>query len=202
MLTLISLVVGVALVVLIVGGGDDSSSGKRASATTKPAVALPPIEGLKIEFEGLIYNVTDARVLDPDSPSDEPYLTNLQRPPKGTGFLGVFLRVYNPAGHAAVSAPAFLLEPTKQPGLVEQTLPSESRYAFEQGAKVPANGVTPVPGSPTASGPIPGGMLLFPISTETTKAQPFNLVIHTAKGGLASLRLARVPKLTGGSDQG
>jgi hypothetical protein len=190
MLILIPLIVVVALVVLIAGGGDDS--GKRASATTKPARPLPPIEGPKIEFEGLVYNVTDVHELDFDNPSDAPYLTNMERPPKGEGFLGVFLRVYNPTGAAATSAAGYLLEPTKNPGLAEQILPAESKFRFAIGAKVPGNGAIPA-----ASGGAPGGLLLYPISTDTTRAQPFDFVIHTAKGGLANLRLPRVPKLKG-----
>jgi hypothetical protein len=147
--------------------------------------------------DGLIYNVTGVRVLDFDSPSAAPYLTNLERPAKGSALLGVFLRVYNPSGKAMVSASGFLLEPSKQPGLAEEVAPSESPYSFSLGAKVPAKGVIPVPGSRAASGQFPGGLLSYPIDGTTIKNQPLFLVVHTAKGTIAKLKLPHVPALAG-----
>jgi hypothetical protein len=197
MLVLISLIAGVVLTVVIAGGGDETPSGERAAAATTPAPALPPIQGLQIGVEGLIYNVTDVRLLDFDSPSAAPYLTNLQRPAKGNAYLGVFLRVYNPTGRAMGSAPGFLLEPSKNPELVEQNKATESPYSFKLGASVPAKGVIPVPGSAAASGQFPGGLLLYGVTSNTTKAQPLDLVIHTAKGTIAKLRLPPVPQVNG-----
>lgn len=202
MLVLMPLVVGVVVTVLVAGGGDETASGSRTAAATKPAAALPPIQGLQLQVEGLIYNVTDVRLLDFDSPSAAPYLTNLQRPAKGNAYLGVFLRVYNPTGRAVDSAPGFLVEPSKAPELAEMVKASESPYSFTLGEKVPAKGVIPVPGSAAASGQFPGGLLLYGINTKTTDAQPFDLVVHTAKGTIAKLRLPPVPKLTGNPGHG
>jgi hypothetical protein len=197
----VALVAGAAITALVVGGGDkgggpDPTVNAQQAANTTDA-APPPIQGLKVEVDGLIYNVTDVRVLDFDSPSAAPYLTNLQRPAKGNGFLGVFMRVYNPSGKAVASAPGFLLEPSKQPGLAEMNKASESPYSLTLGETVPANGVIPKPGSAAASGQFPGGLLLYGINTLTTDNQPLDLVVHTNKGTIAKLRLPPVPKLTG-----
>ena len=145
--------------------------------------------------DGLIYNVTGVRVLDFEDPASAPYLTNLERPAKGSALLGVFLRVYNPSGKAATSSSGFLLEPSKQPGLAEEVAPSESPFSFNLGAKVPARGVVPVPGSRAASGRFPGGLLSFPVDGATIKNQPLFLVVHTGQGTIAKLELPRVPSL-------
>jgi hypothetical protein len=196
----IALLAGAVGTVLVARGGGASAT-TTSPQTTAAEVAnrppLPPIQGLQMTVDGLIYNVTDVRLLDYDSPSAAPYLTNLQRPAKGAAFLGVFMRVYNPTDKALTSAPGFLLEPSKQPGLAEQNKPSESPYSLTQGAKVPAKGVIPEPGSAAASGKFPGGLLLYGINGLTTQNQPLYLVVHTAKGTIAKLKLPPVPKLTG-----
>jgi hypothetical protein len=200
-LVVVALIAGAAVTALVVGGGNDSSAnndekvqGVVADANTAP---LPPIQGLQIEVDGLIYNVTDVRVLDFDSPSAAPYLTNLQRPGKGNAFLGVFMRIYNRNGKAMPSAPGFLLEPSKQPGLAEMNKASESPYSLTMGATVPAGGVIPKPGTAAASGQFPGALILYGINTLTTQNQPLDLVVHTQRGTIAKLRLPPVPKLTG-----
>jgi hypothetical protein len=179
----------VVLIAVVLLGGDDDSPANQPVAQTKD---LPPIEGAQMQVEGLIYNVTDVRVLDFDEPADTPYLTNLHKT-KGSGYLGVFLRVYNPTGKNLPSAPGYLLEPSKQPGLVEQNSASESPYSLALGATVKANSMLPEPGSAAAKGTVPGALLLYPISKETTDSQPFDLVVHTAKGAIAKLRLPHVP---------
>ena len=200
-LVLIALIAGVVITVLVAGGGDEPTTDVRRTASASKA-ELPPIQGLRVDVDGLIYNVTDVRVLDFDSPSAAPYLTNLQRPGKGSGYLGVFLRVYNPNGRDMTSAPGFLLEPSKAPELAEMNKASESPYSFILGAKVPANGVIPEPGSAAAAGKFPGGLLLYGISSKTTAGQPLDLVVHTAKGTIAKLRLPPVPNLTGDPGHG
>jgi hypothetical protein len=199
-LVLIALIAGGLITVLVAGGNDEPTGAKRTAAASK--AELPPIQGLQLDVDGLIYNVTDVRVLDFDSPSAAPYLTNLQRPGKGSGYLGVFLRVYNPNGRDMTSAPGFLLEPSKAPELAEMNKASESPYSFILGSKVPANSVVPEPGSAAASGQFPGGLLLYGITSKTTAGQPLDLVVHTAKGTIAKLRLPPVPNLSGDPGHG
>ena len=196
-LVIVALLAGVIGTVYVARGDSDPAGEQTAAKSTPERPAPPPIQGLQMHVDGLIYNVTDVRVLDFDSPSAAPYLVNLQRPAKGSAFLGVFLRVYNPTGKDAASAPGYLLEPSKQPGLAEMNKSSESPYQLELGAKVPAKGVIPEPGSAAASGRFPGGLLLYGINGTTTDNQPLDLVVHTAKGTIAKLRLPPVPKLTG-----
>ncbi len=104
------------------------------------------------------------------------------------------MRVYNPTAKPAPSAAGYLLEPSKNPNLIEQYLPSESRFKFDAGTVVPANGVIPKPGS---DGKDPGGLLVYLITRAHTAAQPFDFVIHTAEGGIAKLRLPAIPQIKG-----
>jgi|tagenome__1003787_1003787.scaffolds.fasta_scaffold20666001_2 hypothetical protein len=186
-LVAIALIAGVLLVVVIAGGDDDPPPAKPVVA----AKGMAPVGDLRLEAEGLIYNVTDVRVLDFDDPLAAPYLTNLHKI-KGTDYLGVFMRVYNPTGKDLASASGYLLEPSKQPGLAEQNNATESPFSLVMGATVKAKNMLPEPGSAAAKGTIPGALILYPISKETTDNQPFDLVVHTPKGALAKLRLPTV----------
>src|SRR3954454_10221077 len=147
-----------AVLFVAAGCGDKAPAAKPAAVAPKD---LPPIQGAQMQVEGLIYNVTDVRILQYGKASDAPYLTNLERPPEGTAYLGVFMRVYNPTGKDLPSAPGYLLEPSKQPGLVEQNSASESPYDLAMGATVKAKNVLPEPGSAAAKGEIPGALLLY-----------------------------------------
>ena len=185
MLIVLAAVVGAGLTVWVAAG----------SGQKKKAIDPASIQGPQVRIGDIVYNVTAVRVLRRDRPSDAPYLPNKQAPPKGVAYLGVFLKLYNLNGDKAQpSAPGYLLEPTKAPGLVVMQQASESPYDFK-GGDVPAASVIPDPGA--AAGPIPGALLLYNITGPMTRAQPFRLVIHTgAENGF--IILPRVPNLTGG----
>jgi len=179
------------LTVVLVWGDDNS-----ATATPQES-----IQGPQVRLGDLTYVITNVRVLDPNRPSDAPYVTNLEPVPKGRDgtsrvYFGVFLKVYNHnATQAEPSASGFLLEPSLEPGLVAQNAWSESPYRLDQGATVPAGGVLPIPGSAAAAGPIEGGLLLYVVSPAMTKAQPFRLVVNngTEMGAIVLPKMARLP---------
>jgi hypothetical protein len=199
MVALFRLILVIVAVSAVAGCGGDAPAKKPAPVAPKD---LPPVQGAQMQVEGLIYNVTGVRILEYGDAADAPYLTNLDRPPEGTAYLGVFMRVYNPTGKNLPSAPGYLLEPSKQPGLVEQNSASESPFDLAMGATVKAKNVLPEPGTAAAKGTVPGALLLYPISKETTDNQPFDLVVHTAKGAIAKLRLPHVPKLKADGSHG
>ena len=117
----------------------------------------------------LTYNVTDIRLLDRNKPAEAPYLVNNPPRPKGRAYLGVFLKIYNHnQKRDRPSAPGFLLEPLRDPSLVVMNQSSESPYRLDQGGVVPAGGELPIPGSPSAAGPIEGGLLLYVVSSKMT----------------------------------
>jgi hypothetical protein len=169
-------------------------NGGKSSATPTPRES---IQGPQVTIGDLTYNVTDVRLLKRNRPVDAPYLVNKDPSPKGLYYLGVFVKIYNNnPDKEQVSAPGYLLEPSRAPGLVVMQQASESPYNLDQGGVVPAGGELPIPGSPSAAGPIKGGLLLYWIKPSMTKAQPFRLVVHTGNE-TAAIILPPVPKLTG-----
>ena len=144
----------------------------------------------------LTYNVTDIRLLDRNKPAEAPYLVNNPVRPKGRAYLGVFLKIYNHnPNRDRPSAPGFLLEPLRDPSLVVMNQSSESPYRLDQGGVVPAGGVLPIPGSPSAAGPIEGGLLLYVVTSKMTAVQPFRLIINTGTK-LGAITLPAVPKIS------
>jgi hypothetical protein len=183
--------IGAAATIVLVSRGN---GGKAALTPTPPE----SIQGPHVRIGQLTYAITEIRILKLNRPADAPYLVNLQDPPKGDAYFGVFLKIYNhDRDNDHVSAPGFLLEPTKNTSLTAMNQSSESPYRLDQGGTVPAGSELPVPGSASAGGPIPGGMLLYVLNGKMTAAQPFRLVIHTGAQN-AFIFLPRVPNLAGG----
>ena len=167
------------------------------SEAKAPAQPPPPlsIQGPQVRLGDLTYNVTDVRLLDRDKPSEAPYLVNTPVRPKGRAYLGVFLKIYNHnPNRERTSAPGYLLEPSADPSLVALNQWSESPYRLDQGGIVPAGGELPLPETASAAGPIEGGLLLYVVSSEMTKAQPLRLVINTGTK-LGAIALPPVPKI-------
>jgi hypothetical protein len=197
-LVVAALLVGATATVVLAQGGGNSAGSQAASTPAGPTQPLPPIQGPALEFEGLVYNITDVRVLNLDSPSDAPYLVNEPRLPKGSAYLGVFLRIYNRGKVTRASAPGYLLEPQKAAIQVRQMASSQSPYQLAIGAKVAAGSMLPVPGTASAAGKLPGALMTYVIDSGVTKNQPVDLVIHAPDGALAKLALPPLPSLTGG----
>ena len=169
-------------------------NGQKSGRTPTPRES---IQGPQVTIGDLTYNVTDVRLLRQNRPVDAAYLVNKDPSPKGLYYLGVFIKIYNNNPHKdQISAPGFLLEPAKAPDLVVMQQASESPYNLDQGAPVPAGGELPIPGSPSAGGPIKGGLLLYWITPKMTLKQPFRLVVHTGNQN-GFIVLPPVPKLTG-----
>src|SRR5262245_29116870 len=137
-LIVLAAVAGAAITVVLVSG-----NGGEGKAQPTPRLS---IQGPQVRIGDLVYNVTAIRVLRLNKRGDAPYLTNYPPPPRGNAYLGVFLKFYNMnATRALPSAPGYLLEPIKNPGLVTGLQSSESPYALIPGAEVPAGGELPVP---------------------------------------------------------
>jgi hypothetical protein len=194
---LLSLLVGAGGTLLIARGGGQDAGGATGT-TVAPAPTPPSIQGPRVKLGDLLYNVTDVRILKRNRPSDAPYVVNLQKAPPGNAYLGVFVRIYNLSAKTQTSAPGYLLEPSRSPGNAVMNQSSESPYQLAIGAPVAAGGQLPVPGSAAAEGKIPGGLVLYRINADVTSNQPLDLVLNTAAGQLAKVRLPPVPQLTAG----
>jgi hypothetical protein len=101
-------------------------------------VSEEAVEGEPLELGELSYNVQITRFLNPDDPEDEEYLVGLPPAEPGTSYLGVFMVIENESEEPLASASDFTVVDTlhEEFELVE----SESPYALEIGAEVPAEG--------------------------------------------------------------
>ena len=186
-LVVLAAVTGAVLTIYLV----DTGAGENAAAPTPLS-----IQGPQVRLGDLTYNVTNVRLLDRDKPAEAPYLVNNPVRPKGRAYLGVFIKIYNHDPNKDLpSAPGYLLEPQRNPSLVAYNQASESPYSLDQGGTVPAGGVLPVPGSPSAAGPIAGALLLYVVSDKMTAVQPFRLIINTGTQ-LGAITLPPVPKIS------
>jgi hypothetical protein len=65
---------------------------------------------------------------------------------------------------------------------------SESPYALEIGADVPANDQLPIPDTSAATGPNKGSLVIFPVTDDVSENRPLTLEIEAA-GDSGEIRL-------------
>jgi hypothetical protein len=193
-LVVVVLLIGVVVIVAVTSGGDDKTVTASNASSAGP---VPALTGPQIRIGDLIYNITGVHVFDYKSPESRPYLTNIPAPTPGTQLMGVFMRAYNVGTKPQPLAAAFLLEPQKNPNLVEMVIDVQTPLAMDVTSSVPAAGVYPAAGTSAAKSKWKGAMLLYAISGPSTRAQPFDLVIHDAAGGIAKLEVPRIKVLPG-----
>jgi hypothetical protein len=150
------------------------------AACGKDEGELEVIEGEPVELGDLSYNVQITRPLNLGDDEDSEYLHGQPRPSADQAYLGVFLNIENEGDSPATIADEFEIRDTQD--TVYEPLPSDSPYALELGATVPAEGAIPVPGSTAAAGPIKGAMLLFLIDRVSEQNPPIELEIPGESG--------------------
>jgi hypothetical protein len=138
------------------------------------------VEGQPIEIGGLEYNVQITRFLNPDDTEDAEYLLGQPPPEPGTSYLGVFMVIENESEEALPSATGYTVIDTV--GNEFEPADSESAYALEIGAEVPAEGSIPIPNTTAATGPNHGSLLVFPVLDEVSDNRPLKLEITSAEG--------------------
>ncbi len=138
------------------------------------------IEGEPIEVAGLEYNVQITRFLNPDDTSDVEYLVGQPPAPPGTSYLGVFMVIENETDEPRPSATNYTVLDTLDEEF--EIAESESPYALEVGADVPADGQIPIPNSTAATGPNQGSLLIFPVADGVSENRPLKLEIETFDG--------------------
>ena len=139
------------------------------------------VEGQPLELGELRYNVAITRFLNADDIEDSGYLVGQPTEPPGKSYLGVFMIVSNESDEESFpSASQFTVLDTT--GTEYEPLETESPYALEIGADVPADGELPVPDSTAAEGVIEGAMLLFLVDDEVAENRPLKLEIGSPTG--------------------
>lgn len=138
------------------------------------------VEGEPIELAGLDYNVQITRFLNPDDNEDAGYLVGQPPPAPGSGYLGVFMVILNHEEDVRPSATNYVVRDTL--GDEFETLPSQSPYALEVGADVPAGEGLPLPDTTAQSGPNQASLLIFQVSDDVNENRPLKLEIQTYAG--------------------
>lgn len=137
-------------------------------------------EGDALEIGDLRYTVELTRFLNPDDIEDAEYLVGQPQAPAGSSYLGVFLRIENESDEDQRSASDYVITDIRD-GHYEP-VDSESPYALDIGASVPADGELPDPDSTAAAGPAAGALLLFLVEDTVIDSRPLKLEIDADQG--------------------
>jgi hypothetical protein len=138
---------------------------------------LEVIEGEPVEVNGLAYNVFITRFLNPDDNQDAEYLVGQPPPEAGENYLGVFLTVENEGDERLFSSSRYAVVDSQ--GSHFEPLESESPYALQLGAPVPAGDELPLDDTTAQAGPSQGALLLFKVPDTVTENRPLELEIET-----------------------
>lgn len=135
------------------------------------------VEGEPIEIAELSYNISLTRFLNPDDNEDAEYLVGQPPEDPGLSYLGVFLTIENETDEELPSAEGYVVRDT----LENEYLPveSESPFALEIGASVPADGALPLPDTTAQTGPNQGSLLIFLVDDEVSENRPLKLEIES-----------------------
>lgn len=135
------------------------------------------VEGEPLELGDLHFNVAITRFLNPNDIEDAEYLEGLPPPAVNEDYLAVFMTVEN-EGDSEQSLPsASEIEAKDIDDQVFEPIETDSLFALDLGAPLPAGGEAPEPDSAAASGPVKGSFVLFLIPKEAQELRPIELEI-------------------------
>ncbi|HEX2129130.1 MAG TPA: hypothetical protein VHF58_07925 [Solirubrobacterales bacterium] len=134
------------------------------------------VEGEPLELGELSYNVQLTRFLNPDDPEDSEYLVGQPEPEPRTDYLGVFMVIENHDDEEAhESASEFTVHDTEDNRY--EPLETDTPYALEIGATVPAEGQLPLLDTTAQTGPVQGSLLIFRVDEIVSENRPLKLLI-------------------------
>lgn len=172
--TILLLIVAVISLGAVAGCGNEESE-------------LHTEEGEPLELGELRYNVQITRFLNPDATEDIDYLEGLERPPTGTDYLGVFIRIQNEGEEAAAIPSTFPIRSSRDETF--EPIETDNPFALELGAEIPAGGQIPALDTAALSGPIKGSMILYLIDEAATENRPLELEIAGPDGETGTIEL-------------
>jgi hypothetical protein len=146
------------------------------------------VEGEPLELGELHFNVAITRFLNPDDVEDAEYLEGLPDPPPGEDYLAVFMSVENVGDDDLELPTAEQIKIVDITGAVHEPVETDSLFALELGASVPAGGEAPAEDTAAASGPVQGSFVLFRIPKAAQEDRPFELEME-ADGELGVIEL-------------
>ena len=170
--------VPLVIALLAVAAGVTACGSGDATTTANDTEGV--VEGEPIDIGGLSYNVQITRFLNPDDTEDAEYLVGQPPVKPDMEYLGVFMVIENDSDEAIQSASDYTVIDTLEQRF--EPAESESPYALDIGAEVPANGQLPIPDTTAATGPNQGSLVIFPVSDDVSENRPLKLEIQTADG--------------------
>jgi hypothetical protein len=160
--------------VLLAGCGADTSS-------------LKVEEGEPVSLNGLSYNVSISRLLNPADPEDSAYLQGQKPLPDTKQWFGVFMQVHNSSGTPQQIPTDLVIRDTQ--GDEFHPVSSTSDFALQLGSTIQPGDQLPDPESPAANGPIQGAMVLFLIDQAAFENRPLTLEIPGPNGETGEVEL-------------
>jgi hypothetical protein len=164
---LLALCLAAALALVAAGCGADSEESS-------------VVEGEPAEVGELSYNVQITRFLNPDDAEDAEYLVGQPPAPEGKLYLGVFLVIENDGDEPRPSATNYTVVDTLENEY--ETIDSESSYALDVGAEVPADNQLPLPDTTPYAGFNKGSLLIFEVDEGVSENRPLRLQIDGFDG--------------------
>jgi hypothetical protein len=168
-----------ALLVILAAALAVSACGNKIDIRTQGDV-----EGLYIDVGPLVYQVQISRQINPDDVEDQAYLKGL---PAGTPELasdetwfGVFMRVANQSDETARAADRYRIIDTRETEYEAIELDSEVNPFAYVARDLPPNDILPTSGSPAASGPVQGALVLFRLKFDALQNRPIELKIESS----------------------
>ena len=134
------------------------------------------IEGEPAEIGELAYNLQITRFLNPDDNEDAEYLADQPPAPPGKDYLGVFLVIENESDEPQQSAAGYTVVDTIDNHY--EPVETESPYALDIGAEVPADEQLPIPDTTPYAGFNKGVLLIFEVDASVTENRPLELEIE------------------------
>lgn len=158
------------------------------TTTTDGQAAKLVVEGEPLELGDLRFNVAITRFLNPSDVEDAEYLEGLPAPPVGSDYLAVFMTIENEGDDDLIIPAAEGMTVEDTGGQLYEPIETDSLFALELGADLPAGGEAPEADTAAAGGPVQGSFVLYLIPKEAQELRPLELEID-ADGELGIIEL-------------
>jgi hypothetical protein len=133
------------------------------------------VEGEPLELGDLHVNVQLTRFLNPDDAEDSEYLEGQELPPPGENYLAVFMEVENEGDETLQLPTAEEIEVEDTTGEVFHPVESDTVFALDLGAEVPAGETIPGDDTAAAEGPVQGAIVIFLLTRAAEENRPLEM---------------------------
>lgn len=152
--------------------------GALAGCGVEHAEGEPRREGLALPLEGVAYQVVLTRQINPRDIEDQGYLREeIEPPPPGQTFYGVFLQACNITEEDQLTASTFRVVDSSGAEFEPVELDDTNPFAYNPTVLEPTD-CLPRDGSLAETGPTSASLLLFEVPIDATENRPLELIIQ------------------------